>query len=175
VSKAVKKRMMDEFRTRYESFRDCVVCSYMGTRAQEFVLIRDNLAGKGVSVSVVRNRLAARALSETGHGSATALLSGPCAIATGEDVDPVELVKAITEQTKDHEHFGVIGSVIEGQLLDEARTAAVAKIPPRDQLYAQIAGVFAAPLRQTASALASVTRAIAYALSAYRDKLQDEG
>ena len=174
VSKAVKERMIAEFRDRYASVRDCVVCGYQGTDAQEFVKIRDALAAKGIDMHVVHNRLAGKALAEAEGSMVTALLDGPCAIATADDVDPVELVKALVTEAGEYQHLRVQGALVEGELLDEVRTAAVSKIPPRDILYATIAGAMAAPARHIAGAFASIARSLCYAMSGYKDKLAEE-
>jgi len=174
VSKAVKEKMVAEFRERYASVRDCVICGYQGTDAQEFVKIRDDLAAKGIDMHVVHNRLARKALAEGECATAAAVLDGPCAIATAAEADPAELVKALVDEAREYEHFRVQGALVEGAVLDEARTEAVSKIPPRDILYATIAGAMAAPARHIAGAFASIARSLCYAMSAYKDKLAEE-
>lgn len=174
MSKAVKEKIMAEFRSRYVSVQDCVVCGYQGTAAQEFVKIRDDLAAKGIEMHVVSNRLARKALADAECTTMATLLNGPCAIATGDEIDPVELVKALVEESRDYEHLRVQGAMVEGEILDEARTEAVSKIPPRDTVYAMIAGAMAAPARQIAGAFASIARSLCYAMSAHKDKLAEE-
>jgi len=58
-------------------------------------------------------------------------------------------------------------------VLDVARTGRVATIPSRGILYAKIGGVMIAPVRNVASAFISVVRSLGYALSAYRDKVEE--
>ena len=173
MSKAVKEEMIAEFRSRYASVRDCVVCGYQGTDAQEFVKIRDDLTAKGIEMHVVHNRLARKALADAECAAMTPLLDGPCAIAVADEVDPVELVKALVDEARDHKHLRVQGAMVEGKVLDEARAEAVSKIPPRDILYATIAGAMAAPARHVAGAFASIARSLCYAMSAYKDKLAE--
>ena len=172
MSRAVKSKMVTELRERYGSAGDCAVCGFEGTTAGEFVEIRAALAEKGIRMHVVRNRLVKLALDRMDRSSVTALLEGPCAIATSADVDPVEFLKAVTDNVDKHAKLSLRGAMVEGQTLDAEQAAHLARIPSREILYAMIGGGIVAPVRQVAGAFASLARALCYALSAHRDKLQ---
>ena len=174
MARLIKEQTVAEYLDWYQSVGDCVVCGYQGTSAGEFAGLREELAGKGVAMRVVKNRLLARALAQLGRVELAGLLDGPCAIAHGE-VDCVELVKAVHEAAREHKTVAVLGSMVEGEVLGVERTEEVSRIPSREGLYSKIAGLFASPVRGVAVAFASVTRALAYAMSDYREKLAEEG
>ncbi|MFH0963306.1 MAG: 50S ribosomal protein L10 [Planctomycetota bacterium] len=173
MARAIKERTVAEFTQRYGSVRDCVVCGYQGTSAQEFGVVRGALASKGVEIHVVKSSLFERALEQAGRKNIGRLLGGPCAVATGGQ-DPLELVKAVMGASKECKTLTVRGALVEGRTLDADETQAVGRIPSRLALYGQIVGLMAAPLRGVAGAFAGLARSLGYAFAGYRDKLAKE-
>jgi len=173
VARLIKEQMAAEYVDRYRSVEDCVVCAYQKTSAQDFARLREKLASRGVGIHVVKNSLAQRAFAEVGHAEMAQFLDGPCAIAEG-NVECVELVKAVYEAADEQKTMTVLGSMVEGEVLGIEQTETVSRIPSREALYGQIAGLFVSPVRGVAMAFASVARALAYAMSDYCAKMAKE-
>ena len=89
-------------------------------------------------MTVVRNAMASKALDALGLKTG-ALLSGTNAIVYGGE-SIVDLVKELVEQAKKIEKLKIKGSVVDGQLLDDKATKALAKLPNKKELQAIISG-----------------------------------
>ena len=61
---------------------------------------------------------------------------------------------------------------VEGQVLDARGVQALAELPPREVLLAQLAAALQMPLSQLAAALSSTLSNLAATLDAYRVKLE---
>ena len=69
---------------------------------------------------------------------------GPTAIAISFG-DPVGLAKILSDFAKDHEVFELKGGVVDGEVIDAAQIAALAKLPSMDALRGTIIGLLQAP------------------------------
>jgi len=69
-----------------------------------------------------------------------------------------------------HPQLIVKGGLLGTQLIDANGAGALAELPSRDALLAQLAGAIAAPMRQFAGLLQALPRSLAYGLSALIDK-----
>ena len=131
-------------------------------------VLRRALALAGGEYKVYKNTLVRLAAKESGLEELEALLTGPTALAfvTG-DVSAV--AKALKDFARQHPSLVVKGAVVGGGLFDAAQTSAIAELPSRDVLLAQIAGALAAPMQRFASLLAALPQKFAYTLSALID------
>ena len=123
-----------------------------------------------VYLRVVKNTLARRAAEGTGVKAAGEMFSGPVAIAYGND--PVGMAKAISEFAKDHERFEVKGGLLEGKFIDPQGIKALASLPPREVLLAQVLGTMQAPLGAFVRTMAEVPASFVRTLAAIRDQKQ---
>src|SRR5690606_6779396 len=83
--------------------------------------------------------------------------------------DVAGVAKALRDYARGNPALVVKGGLLGGSVLGAAEVNALADLPSRDQLLAEIAGLFAAPMQQMASLLDAVPRSFAYALSALID------
>src|SRR6187431_1920438 len=106
------------------------------TVAQDFAL-RKTVRGAGGSYKVVKNTIAGKA-SESGK-SADLLkeLKGMCSIAYTSG-DPVALAKALSTYAKENPAFTFKAGMVEGRVIDLAGITALATMPPKEQIYAQL-------------------------------------
>jgi large subunit ribosomal protein L10 len=110
------------------------------------------------TVSVVKNKLMARALEGTDFNAAsgTLLKGSNMWFFIQEDIQGSMKVfqEFVKESNKKDTHFPM-GGVIEGDLLDSAGVIAVSKLPSKKELYAKIAG----SIKQVPTKLARVVKA----------------
>ncbi len=172
MSKKLKELVCRELEEHYRDLESCVLVDYQGVDGRTMTGVRAQLRERNVSMRVVKNSLAVLALRNVGKGSVAEMLDGPCALMTSA-TDPVELVKAVADAAREIEALEIKGGLIEGERLDGGQIVQLSKIPSRDVLNAQIAGVFAAPMVQLAGVLQAIARAMAYGFAAYRDKLAE--
>ena len=98
----------------------------------------------------------------------TEFLVGPTAIAF-VDGDVSAVAKALKDFAKESPKLIIKGGVLDGKALSLSDLVALADLPSRDVLLAQLAGLIASPLRTMAGLIKAVPQNFAYGLSALID------
>ncbi len=102
---------------------------------------------------MVKNRLVLRALQESELPDLSDWLTGPTGVVLGHS-GPVEAAKTVSDFAKSHNDrpaFKV--AVLDNAVLDANQIQRLAKLPPREQLLAMLAGALEAPMAALAGAL----------------------
>jgi large subunit ribosomal protein L10 len=111
-------------------------------------------------------RFAARDL---GVDELEALLTGPTAIAFVRG-DTAAVAKTLRDYARTNQNLVVKGGLLGRKVLNAADVQALADLPSRDVLLAQLAGAFQAPLTKLAGLLQALPRNFAYGLKALIDE-----
>ena len=138
--------------------------------ARDLNQLRNSLGG---SFYVVKNSLGRLAFRQRGWNELEKLLQGTCGIGTVRG-DAVAACKLLVQFAKEHEGFVLQGGVLTGQALGAQDLMALARLPTREVLLSQLAGVFQSPLRRLAFALQGPIRALAMTFSAIGQKKEKE-
>jgi len=154
----------------FSGSKGAIVSEYRGLTVTDLSKIRRDLREKGVSYTVVKNRLAKIAADEAGRGEITSLLTGPTAITLGGS-DEAALAKATLDALRPYSRIVVIrGGAIGGKTIDADGVTRLATLPSREVLLSQLAGGFASPLSTMAGLFAAPLRNLGYALTQLRDQ-----
>ena len=122
------------------------------------------------SFRIVKNRLTKIAADKAGAGERlNELLQGPTAL-TFVRGDTAQAAKAISTFNKEHNVLTFKGGFMDGISLDEERFKAIAKLPSRDVLNGQFAGVVASPLTGLVRGLGSMIQGLALQLGQIAEK-----
>jgi len=167
--RAEKIAVVEEVRGHLEQADAAILTEYRGLKVTDLATLRRALRAAGAEYKIYKNTLVKRATADTRHAVIGTLLEGPTAIAFVEH-DVAAAAKVLREFAKTHPALVVKGSFIGSGLLDARTTNALADLPSREVLLAQIAGALAAPLRQFASLLKALPQNLAYGLSALIDQ-----
>jgi len=122
-----------------------LVSDYRGLTVAELAELRDKLRESGARFTIVKNTLGAIAAERAGRASVKEFLSGPTAVTFCGD-DLVGAAKALADFAKTHPQLEVRGGLLDASLIDQAGVKALASLPPRDVLVAQLVGTMAAPM-----------------------------
>ncbi len=160
-----KVAVVDDVRARLSSASATIVTEYRGLSVAQLQVLRRALAAAGGDYKVYKNTLVRRAAHDSGLDSLDDLLDGPTALAfvTG---DVSSVAKALKEFARTNPKLVVKGALVGSGLFDAAQTSALADLPSREVLLAQIAGALAAPMQAFAGLLAALPRKFAYGLAA---------
>ncbi len=146
--------------------------TYKGLAVADFDELRSNLAEQDSECHVVPNRLFLRAAAECGLDAlANYELSGDSALVTGGK-DAVAVAKAVRKFGDDHDAFKIKVGCMDGDMLAPEEVDALAKLPGREILLAQLLGVLQGPSRQLAGVLHNRVATIVYVLNAYQQSKQ---
>lgn len=143
-----------------------IVSESRGMTAGEATEVRRKLRAVRGELRVAKNTLIRRAIKDTAYSALDSKLGGPVGLILSF-ADPVELVKTVTGMRELGEKFKVRGGVLEGKPLSAEEIEALASLPPREVILAQLLGLLMAPatrmvrlLNEPGSALARVVDAI---------------
>lgn len=167
--KPEKVAVVEEVRQRLDGAAASVITEYRGLSVKELAELRQSLSQAGCDFKVFKNTLVRRAVADSPHQPLEELLSGPTAIAfVHQDVSAV--AKALRDFSRSYPSLVTKGGLLDGTVLNSGDLAALADLPSRDVLLAQMAGALAAPLRQLAGLMEALPRNLAYGLSALVDQ-----
>lgn len=163
--RTAKTVVVDDVQARASSTATAVVTEYRGLTVAEISSLRRTLRTVGADYKVLKNTLVRRAIAGTPVEGLAEYLEGPTAIAWVQG-DITAVAKALTDFAKDAPALVVKGGVLDGHALRAADLTALAALPSREEMLAQLAGLFAAPLRQLGALLKAVPQNFAYGLAA---------
>lgn len=121
------------------------VSDYRGLTVAELAELRGKLRESGASFKIVKNTLGGIAADKAGREPVKDLLTGPTAVTFCGD-DLVGAAKALADFAKTHPQLVVRGGVLDASRVDADGVKAIASLPPRDVLIAQVVGTMAAPM-----------------------------
>ena len=171
ISRKRKEELVEQYIEQLRASQGMVVAGYRGMRVGDLEQMRRSLREKQAAFYVVKNRLLQLALGEVGLDMPAEWLEGPTAIAFCHgEVPPV--AKAISDLAKESAFLSVKGGLMEAAVLSAGDVVALADLPSREVLLAQVLGTINAPASQTAGVITSGIRQVLNVLQAYVDKLE---
>lgn len=164
-----KVAVVAEIREKLAACDAAIITEYRGMSVAALAQLRRTLRQSGAEYKVYKNTLARFAAREAGIEALEALLIGPTGI-TFVSGDVAAAAKALRDASKANPLLIIKGGSLGNSALSAQDIEALADLPPRDVLLAQIAGAFQAPLVKTASLLQALPRNFAYGLKALIDQ-----
>ena len=145
------------------------VSEYRGLSVTALAQLRRGLRDVGGEHKVYKNTLASLAANQAGREALADQLVGPTGL-TFVTGDVAAAAKALREFAKANPMLVLKGGIIGNKALSAKDVEALADLPPREVVLAQLAGAFQAPLVKTAGLLQALPRNFAYGLKALIDK-----
>jgi large subunit ribosomal protein L10 len=136
---------------------------YRGISVPQAAELRAGLRDAETRFRIVKNRLTLRAAEAAGTDVLKGHLTGPTALALVQG-DAALAAKTISRLGSEWELLTYKGGLMEGEELDPDTFTAIARLPGREALNAQIAGVVASPLTGLVRGLGSMIQGLALQL-----------
>lgn len=130
------------------------LAEYRGLTVAHLDKLRRQARDNGVYLHVLKNTLARRAVSGTPFEVASDAMVGPLIYGFSEDA--VAAAKVIADFAKGNDKLVVKGGAYAGKALDANGIKALASIPSREVLIAQVAGLLKSPIQRMAGVIAAV-------------------
>lgn len=130
------------------------LAEYRGLTVAQMDVLRRQAREQGVYLHVLKNSLARRAVTGTPFEVVAEAMSGPLIYGFSEDA--VAAARVINDFAKTNDKLIVKGGAYAGKALDAAGVTALASIPSREVLIAQVAGLLKSPIQRMAGVLAAV-------------------
>jgi large subunit ribosomal protein L10 len=166
MRKEQKSAVVDKLSGTFKKATIALVSEYRGMSVAETTEVRRKLRAVRGELRVAKNTLIRRAIKGTGYASLEDKLGGPVGLIISTE-DPVEIAKTVVGFKDLGEKFKLRGGVVDGQAISVAEIQALATLPPKEVILAQLLGVLQAPatqlvrlLNEPASQLARLVDAI---------------
>jgi len=161
-----KQIIINEILERINASPFVLISDYSGMTVPEFEVVRDKLAENNAEFHVNKNTFVKRAAQEAElPEELNEMLVGQTAIVTGAE-DVCAAAKILKDFTKDTGKGAMKGGALDGAALDAAQVDALASLPPREVLLAQLLGVLQAPASKLVRTLNEPGSALARVLAA---------
>lgn len=145
------------------------VVDYCGLTVKDIQALRVAIRETGASLKVYKNTLMHIALEEAELPTLDDMLDGPSAFVFVSD-DVAAAAKAVKAFAKTNENLEIKGGLMEGEAVSAAQVEAIASLPSREELLAQIAGAISGVARGLAVALNGVPSGLAQVTKAVADQ-----
>lgn len=174
MNREQKAAQIEDLHQRFRSSPLIVLADFKGSTVAEMDTIRRGCEKNGVYFQVVKNTLAVRALEGTGKERLGDHFRGNIGIMLAIE-DPIATAKAVKQYAKDNDKLLVRAGFFEGDLLDKKGVDAVAELPSKEELQAQLLATLQEGPRALLSVLQAAPRDLLYLLQNYAAKLEAGG
>jgi large subunit ribosomal protein L10 len=131
-----------------------VMAEYRGITVADMTRLRSSARSNGVTLSVLKNTLARRAVAGSAFEVVSDQMTGP--LIYGFSVDAVAAAKVVADFAKTNEKLVIRGGALSGKVLDVNGVKQLASIPSKEVLLAQLLGLMQSPISRTARVLAAL-------------------
>jgi large subunit ribosomal protein L10 len=155
ISRIKKESLVSELTSLLGQAKMTVFAQYEGLTVADLQELRRAARENGITIKVVKNRLVRVALQQSNalKDTPTAVLNGQLLYAIGaqDEVAPAQTLAAFA---KTHEALKMTGAISgDGTLLEAAEVQALATLPSKNELIAQVIATLSSPVNDVLSAL----------------------
>ena len=150
-----KQAVVAEVSAQVAQAQTIVVAEYRGIPVADITSLRANARKNGVYLHVLKNTLARRAVQGTPFEALGDKMVGPLMYSISADA--VAAAKVVHEFAKTNDKLVIKGGAYNGKVLDTAAVAALASVPSKEVLLAQLLGVMKSPITSMAIVLKALS------------------
>ena len=154
LNRSEKQAVIDEVTGLAAIAQTLVMAEYRGITVADMTRLRSQARGNGVTLSVLKNTLARRAVAGSAFEVVTDQMTGP--LIYGFSVDAVAAAKVVADFAKTNDKLVIRGGAFGGKTLDVNGVKQLANIPSREVLLAQVCGLLMSPISRTAIVLGAL-------------------
>ena len=164
-----KKAIVAEVNETAISALSLVIADARGVTVDGMTALRKNARENRVTLRVVRNTLAKRALVGTDYECINDSLVGPSLFGFSME-DPGAAARLFKEFAKENKNFEVKALAVSGQILGADQLDVLAKLPTRDQALSMLMSVMKAPVTKLVQTMNEVPGKLVRTVAAVRDQ-----
>jgi large subunit ribosomal protein L10 len=169
VNRDQKAAVIDGLADQLQSSEAVFAIDYRGLSVSQAVELRTALTEADATFQVAKNTLTERAADRAGAERIKPLLEGPTAL-TFVRGDVALAAKALATFRRQNNVLEFKGGQMGGELLSTEQIESIARLPARDVLIAQFAGIVASPITGVVRGLAALISGMASQLGQIRDQ-----
>jgi large subunit ribosomal protein L10 len=164
LNRSEKQAVIDEVNGLAAKAQTLVIAEYRGITVADMTKLRSTARSNGVSLSVLKNTLARRAVAGSAFDVVADQMTGPLIYGFSEDA--VAAAKVVADFAKTNDKLVIRAGAYGGKALDVNGVKQLANIPSKEVLLAQLLGLMQSPISRTARVLAAVAGAKGEAVAA---------
>jgi len=174
MNRTEKQTFVGDFREKVREAPVLYLTDFSGLDVKSMTVLRQRLRASGAEYLVVKNRLVKLAVADLDLPDISEALLGPTGVILGYE-GIVEPAKAVRDFAKEHDDKPVFKlGVLDNKVVTAAEIDRLAKLPPREQLLAELAGALEAPMAALASALEGKLQEMSGLLDALKEQKEGE-
>ncbi len=154
LNRSEKEAVISEVTSLAAKAQTLVMAEYRGITVADMTTLRIKARSQGVSLSVLKNTLARRAVAGSSFEVVADQMTGPLIYGFSEDA--VAAAKVVADFAKTNDKLVIRGGVYAGKALDANGVKQLANIPTKEVLLAQLLGLMQSPISRTARVLAAL-------------------
>ena len=154
LNRSEKQAVIDEVTGLAAKAQTLVMAEYRGITVADMTKLRTSARSNGVTLSVLKNTLARRAVTGSSFEVVSGQMTGP--LIYGFSVDAVAAAKVVADFAKTNDKLVIRGGAFGGKALDVNGVKQLASIPPKEVLMAQLCGLLMSPMSRTAVVLGAL-------------------
>ena len=154
LNRSEKEAVISEVISLAAKAQTLVIAEYRGITVADMTKLRVEARSKGVSLSVLKNTLARRAVAGSQFDVVADQMTGPLIYGFSEDA--VAAAKVVADFAKTNDKLVIRGGAYGAKLLDVNGVKQLASIPSKEVLLAQLLGLMQSPVSRMARVLSAV-------------------
>lgn len=154
LNRSEKEAVIAEVTSLAAKAQTLVIAEYRGITVADMTKLRNEARSKSVTLSVLKNTLARRAVAGSGFEIVADQMTGPLIYGFSEDA--VAAAKVLADFAKTNDKLVIRGGAFSGKSLDVNGVKQLANIPSKEVLLAQLLGLMQSPISRTARVLAAL-------------------
>jgi large subunit ribosomal protein L10 len=154
LNRSEKEAVIAEVTSLAAQAQTLVIAEYRGITVADMTKLRVDARSKGVTLSVLKNTLARRAVAGSSFEVVADQLTGPLIYGFSEDA--IAAAKVVADFAKTNDKLVIRGGVFGGKALDVDGVKQLASIPSKEVLLSQLLGLLQSPISRTARVLAAL-------------------
>ncbi len=154
LNRSEKEAVITEVTSLATQAQTLVMAEYRGITVADMTKLRSQARSQGVSLSVLKNTLARRAVAGSRFEVVADQMTGP--LIYGFSVDAVAAAKVVADFAKTNDKLVIRGGATSGKALDVNGVKQLASIPSKEVLLSQLCGLLMSPVSRTAVVLGAL-------------------
>lgn len=154
LNRSEKEAVISDVTSLAAKAQTLVMAEYRGITVADMTKLRTEARSKGVTLSVLKNTLARRAVAGSAFEVVGDQMTGPLIYGFSEDA--VAAAKVVADFAKTNDKLVIRGGAFGGKALDVEGVKQLANIPSKEVLLSQLLGLMQSPISRTARVLAAL-------------------
>jgi len=171
LNREEKRKLVEELHDKFTRVKAVFLTDFTGLPVETLTRLRKQLKEQGVEYRVVKNTLLRMASEKTPVEALAPYFVGPNGVVLAYD-DPMVLARVLVDFIKEEPELDIKVGLVEGRVLRAEEIKALATLPPKPVLIAQLIGMMKAPVARLMTALSAPMGQLLGVFEAIKEKKQ---